>query len=152
MKNAILTLVRLGSTTLIGIVLGMIGMMAMHYLCMVFYPLPEGVTMEDAEALNAYMKTAPLGVLILVIISHSMGSFIATISAILLSRIPIWNNTTFFKYQYLFLGLLFTYFGWCNIQELAHPNWFKIDLLFYLPSAYLGRYLVIKNNLKKQKS
>ena len=104
MKNAILTLVRLGSTTLIGIILGMIGMMAMHYLCMVFYPLPEGVTMEDAEALNAYMKIAPLGAFwYWFIISHSMGSFIATISAILLSRFPIWNNATFFKYQHLFL-------------------------------------------------
>ena len=149
MKNTILTLVRLGSTTLIGVILGMIGMMAMHYLSMIFYPLPEGVTMEDAEALNAYMKIAPLGALILVIISHSVGPFIATISAILLSRFPIWNNTTFFKYQHLFLGLLFTYFGWYNLQELSHPDWFKIDLLFYLPSAYLGRYLVVKNNLKK---
>jgi hypothetical protein len=149
MKNTILTLVRLGSTTLIGIILGMIAMIAMHYLSMIFYPLPETVTMEDPEALNAYMKIAPLGALILVIISHSVGPFIATISAILLSRFPIWNNTTFFKYQHLFLGLLFTYFGWYNLQELSHPDWFKIDLLFYLPSAYLGRYLVVKNNLKK---
>jgi hypothetical protein len=27
-------------------------MMAMHYLSMVFYPLPEGVKMEDTEALK----------------------------------------------------------------------------------------------------
>jgi hypothetical protein len=49
-------------------------MMAMHYLSMVFYPLPEGVTMEDADALNMYMKAAPLGALILVIIFHAIGS------------------------------------------------------------------------------
>ena len=149
MKNTILTLVRLGSTTLIGVIFGMIGMMAMHYLSMVFYPLPEGVTMEDVDALNQYMKTAPLGALILVIVSHASGAFFATIISALLSRLSIWKATVDFKYQYLFLGLLFTYFGWFNLQELAHPDWFKIDLLFYLPSAYLGRCLVTKNALKK---
>ena len=49
MKNTILNSIRLISTTLIGILLGMIGMMVMHYLSMVFYPLPEGITIEDTD-------------------------------------------------------------------------------------------------------
>ena len=81
MKTKIINSVRLISTTLIGVLLGMIGMMAMHYLSMVFYPLPEGVTMEDADELNRYMKAAPLGALILVIISHAIGSLVGVLVA-----------------------------------------------------------------------
>ena len=124
----------------------MMGMMAMHYLSMVFYPLPEGVTMEDAEALNKYMAIAPLGAMLLVIISHAMGSFIGAVVATLLSQISKWKNSTAFKYQWLVIGLIFTYAGWMNLQELTHPDWFKIDLLFYLPAAYLGYKLVAKRN------
>ena len=134
------------STTIIGVILGMMGMMAMHYLSMVFYPLPEGVTMEDAEALNKYMAITPLGAMLLVIISHAMGSFIGAVVATLLSQISKWKNSTAFKYQWLVIGLIFTYAGWMNLQELTHPDWFKIDLLFYLPAAYLGYKLVAKRN------
>jgi len=132
------------TTTIIGVILGMMGMMAMHYLSMVFYPLPEGVTMEDAEALNKYMAIAPLGAMLLVIVSHAMGSFIGALVATLLSQVSKWKNSTAFKYQFLFIGLLFTYAGWYNLENLIHPDWFKIDLLFYLPAAYLGYKLVAK--------
>ena len=132
------------TTTIIGVILGMMGMMAMHYLSVVFYPLPEGVTMEDAEALNKYMAIAPLGAMLLVIFSHAMGSFIGALVATLLSQVSKWKNSTAFKYQFLFIGLLFTYTGWYNLENLIHPDWFKIDLLFYLPAAYLGYSLVAK--------
>jgi len=126
------------TTTIIGVILGMMGMMAMHYLSMVFYPF--------AEALNKYMAIAPLGAMLLVIVSHAMGSFIGALVATLLSQISKWKNSTAFKYQWLVIGLIFTYAGWMNLQELTHPDWFKIDLLFYLPAAYLGYKLVAKRN------
>ena len=132
------------TTTIIGVILGMMGMMAMHYLSMMLYPLPEGVTMEDAEALNKYMAIAPLGAMLLVIVSHAMGSFIGALVATLLSQVSKWENSTAFKYQFLFIGLLFTYAGWYNLENLIHPDWFKIDLLFYLPAAYFGYKLVAK--------
>ena len=46
--------------------------------------------------------------------------------------------------QYIIIGIIFTYAGWYNLETLTHPNWFKIDLLFYLPAAYLGYSLVAK--------
>jgi uncharacterized protein YacL len=132
------------TTTIIGVILGMMGMMAMHYLSMVFYPLPEGVAMEDAEALNKYMEIAPLGAMILVIVSHAMGSFFGALSATLLSQVSEWKNSIPFQYQFLIIGLIFTYAGWLNLESLTHPDWFKIDLLFYLPAAYFGYKLVAK--------
>ena len=132
------------TTTIIGVILGMMGMMAMHFLSMMLYPLPEGVTMEDAEALNKYMAIAPLGAMLLVIFSHAMGSFIGALVATLLSQVSKWKHSTAFKYQFLFIGLLFTCAGWYNLEKLLHPHWFKIDLLFYIPAAYLGYKLVAK--------
>jgi len=132
------------TTTVIGVILGMMGMMAMHYLSMVFYPLPEGVTMEDAEALNKYMEIAPLGAMILVVVSHAMGSFIGALSATLLSQVSKWKKSIPFQYQFLIIGLIFTYTGWLNLESLTPPDWFKIDLLFYLPAAYFGYKLVAK--------
>lgn len=134
------------STTIVGTVLGMMGMMGMHYISMVFYPLPEGITMEDADALNKYMEIAPLGAMLLVIISHAMGSFIGALVATLLSQVSKWKNSSTFKYQYIIIGIIFTYAGWYNLETLTYPNWFKIDLLFYLPAAYLGHKLVAKKN------
>ena len=132
------------TTTIIGVILGMMAMIAMHYLSMVFYPLPEAVTMEDAEALNKYMAVAPLGAILLVIFSRAIRSFIGALVATLLSQVSKWKNSTAIKYQFLFIGLLFTYAGWYNLENLIHPDLFKIDLLFYLPAAYLGYSLVAK--------
>jgi uncharacterized protein YacL len=137
-------MLRVITTTIIGVILGMMGMMAMHYLSMVFYPLPEGVTMEDAEALNKYMEIAPLGAMILVIVSHATGSFIGALSATLLSQVSKWKHSIPFQYQFLIIGLIFTYAGWLNLESLTPPDWFKIDLLFYLPAAYFGYKLVAK--------
>ena len=118
--------------------------MAMHYISMLFYPLSEGVTMEGAEALNKYMAIVTLGAMLLVIVFHAMGSFIGALVATLLSESEEWKNSTAFKYQFLFIGLLFTYASWYNLENLIHSYWFKVDLLFYLPAACLGYKLVAK--------
>ncbi|MBC8265821.1 MAG: hypothetical protein H8E84_02545 [Flavobacteriales bacterium] len=144
MKNIIIMIIRFISTSILGILVGMIAMMGMHYLSMVFYPLPEGVSLEDANALNEYMKTAPFGALIMVIVSHSAGAFIAGVVGKFLANISLWKQQNSFKLQALFIGLLFTYFGWLNLQELTHPSWFKIDLFFYVPAAFIGTKLVSK--------
>jgi hypothetical protein len=73
-----------------------------------------------------------------------MGSFIGALVATLLSQVSKWKNSTAFKYQFLFICLFFTFAGWHNLENLIHPIRFKIDLLFYLPAAYLGYKLFAK--------
>ena len=92
------------------------------------------------------MKAAPLGALILVIISYAMCSLAGALVATLLSQISKWKNSSTFKHQYIIIGIIFTCTGWYNLEPLAHPNLFKIDLLLYLPTAYLGHKLVTKKN------
>lgn len=120
------------------------GWLSMHYLSMLFYPLSEGLTMKDAEAPNKYMVIVNLGAMLLVIVFHAIVSFVGALVATLLSESEEWKNSTTFKYQFLFIGLLFTYASRYNLENLIRPDWFKIDLLFYLPAAYLGYKLVAK--------
>ena len=46
------------TSIVLGISIGMVIMMLMHYLSMLFYPLPEGVSMSDTEKFNQYLETA----------------------------------------------------------------------------------------------
>ena len=58
-----------------------------------------------------HMKAVPLGALILVIISHAIGSLVGALVATLLSQISKWKNSHTFKYQYIIIGIIFTYAG-----------------------------------------
>ena len=78
------------NTTTVGEVLGMKGC---SIVSMVFYPLPEEVTMEDSDALNKYMEVHPLGAMLLVVFSHDMGSLVGTLAATLVAQISKWRNS-----------------------------------------------------------
>ena len=132
-------------STVIGISIGIAVMMLMHYLSSFIYPMPDGVEFGTIE-FNEYMKVVPTGALILAMFSHSTGSFAASILSSLISRYSEWQNTKSFKFQYLIIGIFFTYAGWENLNSIPHPSWFKIDLLFYIPAAYFGYKLVNKKN------
>ena len=70
----------------LGLILGHIAIMGLHYLGMSFYPLPEGVDINDMNALAEYVKIAPLGALLMVMFAHIGGTFIAGLSTALLSK------------------------------------------------------------------
>ena len=46
----------------------------------------------------------------------------------------------------MMISLIFTYTGWENLNFIPHPDWFIVDLLFYVPAAYLGFYLFSKKS------
>lgn len=119
-----------------GLVVGMIGMMLLHMLSMIIYPLPDGVDVNDPESLGQYIPNMPLGAFIMVWMAHGGGAFIAsaTCTAIAGSRWYIGAGI---------LGVLFTLAGIANLLMLPHPLWFAaVDLLAYLPLALLACYLV----------
>ena len=120
----------------VGFVVGMIGMMALHMLSMVVYPLPDGVDVNDPESLGAYIPKMPLGAFIMVWLAHGGGAFIAsaTCTAIAGSRWFVGAGI---------LGVLFTLAGIANLLMLPHPIWFAVvDVLLYLPLALLACYLL----------
>ena len=135
----------------LGVVIGMASMMLMHYLSMLIYPLPEGVPFppkreHEIKLFYEYIKVAPIVVLWLAILAHATGSFVASIVSTWISQYNKWGTPFVPKYQFLIIGLLFTVLGYMNINSMPHPSWFWVDLLFYIPAAYIGYKLIAKKN------
>ena len=118
-----------------GLLIGNIAIMGLHYLGMVFYPLPEKVTMNDIKAITKYISVAPIGSLLFVMLAHIGGTFIAGISTSLISKdiIPIY-----------IIGGFFTIAGIYNLYLLPHPLWFNIEVFFYFPAAIYSHKLMLK--------
>lgn len=114
---------------LIGFCVGNIAIMGLHYAGMYFYPLPEGVNMNDMEALSAYIAVAPFGALMAVIVAHIGGTFLAGMATNIFSKSVV---TAYI------IGGIFTLAGLYNIFQLPHPWWFTIELILYVPAAYYG--------------
>ena len=122
---------------ILGLIIGNIAIMSLHYLGLYFYPLPEGVDMSDMTAIAEYVTIAPLGSLLMVMLAHIGGTFIAGLSATLLSKEII--------IAYI-VGGFFTIMGIWNLYLLPHPMWFNIEFVLYLPAAIFGFKLATKKN------
>ena len=122
---------------ILGLVIGNIAIMGLHYLSMLAYPLANGVEMSDIDAIASYIKTAPLGSLILVMVAHLGGTFIAGISVALVSDS--------IKAIYI-VGVFFTLAGIYNLYVLPHPIWFNIEAILYFPAAMYGYKLIEKTS------
>ena len=120
-----------------GFIIGNIAMMGLHYVGMIFYPLPEGTNMDDITVIAEYVKIAPLGALLMVMFAHLGGTFLAGLSTALVSK----NINTAY-----IVGGLFTLAGIYNLYVLPSPWWFNIEVILYLPAAIYGFRLIVKRN------
>ena len=111
--------------------------MGSHYLSMLIYPLPNELVISGLDAISSYIKTDPLGLLILVMVAHLGGTFIAGISVALV-RANI-------KALYI-VGGFFTLSGIYNLYVLPHPVWFNVEAILYFPAAMYGYKLIDKTN------
>jgi hypothetical protein len=120
---------------IVGLVVGNIAIMGLHYLGMVFYPLPEDVKMNDMKAIAEYISIAPRESLLFVMFAHLGGTFISGIFTTLVSKniIPIY-----------IIGSFFTLAGIYNLYMLPHPLWFNIEIIFYFPAAIYSHKLIHK--------
>ena len=66
--------------------------MGLHYLGMVFYPLPVGVDMNDMKSIAEYISIAPLASLLFVMLAHIGRTFIAGIYNLYMLPHPLWFN------------------------------------------------------------
>ena len=122
---------------ILGLIIGNIAIMSLHYLGLYFYPLPEGVDMSDMTAIAEYVTIAPLGSLLMVMLAHIGGTFIAGVSTTLLSKEIV--------VSYI-VGGFFTISGIWNLYLLPHPMWFNIEIVLYLPAAVFGFKLFAKKS------
>ncbi len=128
---------------LVGIVAGMIVMMALHMASALVYPLPEGVSFTSQEPANQerlkeWFRTLPDGAFVLAIIAHGLGCMAGGVVAMLIS-----GRRSFAPP--LVVGVFFTVGGVMNSSQIPHPDWFPwADWPIYLVLAWLAGRLLIR--------
>ena len=130
-------------SVVVGLVCGMVFMMALHFASMLIYPAPESVDLmnqepENLENLNAWLASLPAGAFILAVASHGLGSMSGAVVATLISG----RNSLI---PAVVIGILFTIAGLMNLQSIPHPNWFPyVDIPIYLVLAITAGMLLVR--------
>lgn len=96
------------------------------------YPLPEGFNSADLEQVAQYVKTAPTGALLFVLLAQSAGSFVGgAVTGFLAS-----SRKTLIALLYGVLALLMAAL---NVLLIPHPGWMVgLALLLPIPLALVG--------------
>ena len=115
----------------VGILIGGLGISLVQALSGQMYPWPEGLDYNNKEAFAAFMKTLPVGALLMVILSYIVGSFFGGMAA-----------TAVGKEKYssaLIVGFGLTIAGVMNAIAIPQPLWVSIvSFLVFIPFALLG--------------
>ena len=120
----------------VGLPLGVVSVSVMHAVQHAIYPLPEGLDMNDMDALAEHIATMPLGDFAMVWLAHASGAFVSSAVCTLIAGQRWYLGA-------VICGIMFTIAGGLNIAMLPHPVWFAVvDLLLYVPTALLACYLV----------
>jgi hypothetical protein len=125
----------------LGIVAGMIFMMALHMATTLVFPLPEAVDFmsqepENQARLREWFGTLPAGAFLLAIVCHGLGCMAGAVVAMLVSgRRSLLPP--------LIVGVFFTMCGIMNLSSIPHPSWFPFaDLPVYLVLALVAGLLL----------
>lgn len=115
-----------------GVVLGFIVIFVVQNISSAMYSLPEGVRMDDRDALARAMSALPLGAFLLVLLSYAMGSLLGGWTAARYApSSPVAHAVA--------VGVLLTITGLMNLMAFRHPTWFIVlnvpEFVFF---AWLG--------------
>ena len=119
---------------IVGLAFGNAGIMLLHKAAGYVYPFPEGMDQNNMDHIASYLETAPLGAFFMVIVAHLGGAFLGGLGTSIFSK----NINTAY-----IVGGLFTILGTINLTMLPHPWWMWMEVVFYVPAAYLG-FKIIK--------
>lgn len=116
---------------IVGFFVGGIFVTGFQWIGHQIYPIPANINQSDMASLAEYVKTAPLGALVAVLVAQSLGSFVG---GLVTGLIAIAKNTTAIIY-----GVLALIMAGLNAFLIPHPIWFVVvSLLLPIPLAVLG--------------
>ena len=121
---------------IIGVIVGLVVAFVVNVVVTVIsslvYKMPDGLSMNDMEAMKAWINTLPLVAFAFVIAGHVLSSFAGAFACAAIVRKP-WIIGTL-----IIAGLLLSA-GVVNLISIPHPMWFGfVDLILYVPSAFAG--------------
>lgn len=123
-----------------GLVVGMITLGLVEGLGHLIFPPPEGLDMTNMEVVAEYLKTAPIGAILWVMLAWIIGSFVGGAVATMIGK-------EFGRMPAYIVGGVLTLSGILNLVMVPHPSWFWMAILVFIPSALVGRKVVADKNL-----
>lgn len=99
------------------------------------YPAPPGLAMTDKVAMEAYMRSLPMGALIMVLVAWFDGTMAgAFLASLLTGGQERWPALV--VAASMLAGALFT------MMEIPHPPWMAmVGISLFFPAAEAGRWL-----------
>ncbi|NVJ65285.1 MAG: hypothetical protein HWE16_02265 [Gammaproteobacteria bacterium] len=123
---------------IIGLLVGGLVIMGIESINMLRFPWPEGLTLEDKEAFNAYVQSLPISALMTVLLAHIAGALVA---GFLSTKIAGVNQLTLA----IICGVILLIGAIVNLVMISHPIWFMVvNVLSIIPAAILGAKLATK--------
>ena len=112
------------------IITGGVVVFVMDALAHFVYPVPPGLDLSRPEAISDYMKSVPVGALLLVAFSQTAGALSGGfISGIISKKITV----------ALVYGVIALCLGVMNLLVVPHPIWLAVLLMLLpIPSAIIG--------------
>jgi len=125
---------------ILAIVIGSFTIFLVQRLGHKIYPMPMDLDFSNREAIKAYLSSAPLGSLLMVIIAWLTGSIVAGAIG------SIYNRPEKLKVSVIAGGILMG-FALINLINIPHPVWMWSSLLVFVPGAWMAS-LTIRNKRK----
>ncbi len=121
--------------TIAGLIAAVAVISVVQMISGMMYPMPEGVTMDDEAAFNAYVKGLPITAFLMVLLSYIAGSFIGGFIATMIAK-------TKFIPAFVVGGLL-AVAAILNAVAMPQPMWVSgLSVLVMMPMAWMGARLV----------
>lgn len=102
------------------------------------YPPPPDVDFKDPEVRKTFMMAAPLGALLLVLLSYVAGTYVGSwLAARLSADTPV-------RQGYMIGGMMLIS-GFMNLTAIPHPPWFWVaSIAGFVVAAFYGARLGAK--------
>jgi hypothetical protein len=120
---------------LAGIVVAMILMIAIEMVSSYLFPLPEGVSLHDHEAIRQHIDKLPVTAFLMVLAAWAIGSFAgAWVASRLAGRAKLIHG--------LIVGAFFLAATIMNLLMIPHPAWMALGgIVGLVVASYVGAKL-----------
>jgi len=119
-------------TVLSGLVSGGLTVYLLQWLGHRIVPPPEGLKLEDIEAIKAYVLTAPPAVFLLLLAAWAGGAFVGGMVASFIARTHRLRHS-------LAVGAIQAVLAAMQLAMVPHPAWVAISgVALFIPFAWLG--------------
>lgn len=119
----------------VGVAVAVLTVMLFDWISHTAFPPPPDLDVTDSEALSAYIASAPIGAMLLVLAGYIVATFDGTFIAIWIGRAKPFIFA-------LIVGVLMLVATTTNLIMIPHPLWFTISAVVGIIAAAWAAWLI----------